>query len=101
MNFTRLKARSLLRGSDNGPPLCAEPIHYAGDEGRLGSDDSEIGRNREVVCCCDVRADLRGPRIARRANNLVTFEGEAPGKRMFAAAASNDENFQYANSSVI
>jgi hypothetical protein len=96
-----LQARSFLRGTDNGPALCPELIYHAGDKRRLGSDDGEIRRDREVVRCGDIRADLRGPGIPRRANNLMTFEGEAPGNRMLAAAASNDENFQYANFSVI
>jgi hypothetical protein len=32
---------------------------------------------------------------------LMTFESEAPGDRVLAAAASNHKNFQYANFIVI
>ena len=40
------------------------------------------------------------PGLPGRAENLMTFKGQAPGNRMLAAAAANDENFQYANFNV-
>jgi hypothetical protein len=81
--------------------MCPKLIDHPGDKRRLWSDDREIRFNAQIVRSGDIRGNLRRPRIPRCAKNLMTFESEAPGDRVLAAAASNHKNFQYANFIVI
>ena len=101
VNLAGLELSRFPRWSHNRSALGAELIDHSSHQRRFRAHDSKVGGNAQVVRGRDVRGNLRCARIARRTQNLMTLECQPPGNRMLAAAASNDENFQYANFSVI
>ena len=96
VDLAAFKLRRILRRPDDLALGGAELVDHAGDQRNFRTDDGEIGidgvRRGEVVRGRQKLAEFRDPGIARCAVDLMTFLRQAPGDRVLAAAAADNEN---------
>ncbi len=97
-DFTAFKARGVAVWTDNEFAFGAELVDYAVDQGRFGSDDSQLGADvfgdfEERAGFGYAAADARDPRISRRREDFyVRRLRQFPTQRVLAAATSEDQN---------
>ena len=98
------ETRGGLGGSEDAEAAGLEGVDDAEGEGQLGADDGEAGRlgldeSNHVVDVFEVDGNATGElgdaAVARRANNFsdAWAARDGPGKRVFAAPGTQDEDF--------